>query len=154
MTYLGLSTGARGLVYYCYHVYTAYDKAKKDAGGWPWVLGGYLPDQQPALWGALEQIGRELGVLDEALNRPSRMWQEGPVFIREIPAAGKTEGYLIAVNSSEERPAEAAVKLQSRLGRAKKLDEISGGPALDIVRGQANLKLEPMQVGIWRLPAP
>lgn len=154
MTYLGLTTGARGVVYYCYHVYTAYDKAKKDAGGWPWVLGGYLPDQQPALWGALEQIGRELGVLEEALNRPSRMWQEGPVFIREIPATGKAEGYLIAVNSSEEKPAEAAARLQSRLGRAKKLDEISGGPALDVTRGQASLKLEPMQVGIWRLPAP
>ncbi|MBU0609352.1 MAG: hypothetical protein KKI08_15810 [Armatimonadetes bacterium] len=153
MTYLGLATGAQGLVYYCYHVYTKYDKAKKDAGGWPWVLGGYLPDQQPALWGALAKIGQELKTLAPALGRPSRMWQEGGIFLREISPVGPEPGYLIGVNPSEEKPAEVAIKLQSRLPRLHELEELGQRTSRVAITGsEVRLKLAPMQVGLWMLP--
>jgi hypothetical protein len=153
MSYLALAAGARGLVYYCYHVYTQYDKAKKEAGGWPWVLGGYLPEKQPALWGALAKVGEELKLLAPALDRPARMWQEGPMFLREIMPAGQEPGYLIAVNGSEDKPAEATVKLQSRLPKLFELEEIERRTCCVTIAGnEAHLKLEAMQVGIWKLP--
>ncbi|MBI2301603.1 MAG: hypothetical protein HYU66_22095 [Armatimonadetes bacterium] len=62
--YLALAGGARGMLAYCYHVYTRYDPAKKAAGGWPWTLGGYLPDKQPVLWGTLKQLGQETQALE------------------------------------------------------------------------------------------
>jgi len=153
MTYLGLATGAQGLVYYCYHVYTQYDKAKKDAGGWPWVLGGYLPEKQPALWGALAQIGEELRTLAPALSRPAHMWQEGGVFLREISPVGREPGYLIGVNPSEDQAADVKVKLQSRLPRLHELEELERRTCCVTVAGnEVHLKLAPMQVGIWVLP--
>ncbi|MCE5239849.1 hypothetical protein LLH23_15385 [bacterium] len=154
MTYLGLATGAGALVYYCYHVYTKYDEEKKKAGGWPWVLGGYLPEKQPAMWGALAKIGQEMTLLAPALSRPCRMWQEGSVFLREISPAGQEPGYLIAVNASEEKPADLTVKLQTRLPRLHELEELERRTCCVTVAGrEVHLKLTPMQVGIWTLPA-
>ncbi|MFQ6096212.1 MAG: hypothetical protein ACE5O2_00690 [Armatimonadota bacterium] len=67
MTYLALAHGVKGVIYYCYHVYTGYDAAKKEAGGWPYILGGYLPDKQPVLWGELARLGREMRQLGPRL---------------------------------------------------------------------------------------
>jgi hypothetical protein len=152
MVYLGLACGAGGLLPYCYHVYTKYDPAKKAAGGWPWVLGGYLPDKQPALWQSLARIGGELEKLAPALERPGRMWVEKEVYLREIPPAEASPGYLIAVNPSEQAPAEAVAKLQTQL-LASTLKGFAGGTDGKVVGGEVHLRLAPMQVGIYVLPA-
>ena len=51
MHYLALTHGAKGILAYCYHVYTRYDPERKRHKKWPWILGGYLADKQPKLWG-------------------------------------------------------------------------------------------------------
>lgn len=119
MTYLALTHGARAAMYYCYHVYTGYDAARKKAGGYPYVLGGYLPDRQPALWGALEKLGGEMRSFGPALLRPgAREGVTGSVHWRLTPAGGKNDAWLIAVNADE--AAAATVTLPFRnAGRMK-----------------------------------
>lgn len=154
MIYLGLAAGASGLLPYCYHVYTGYDPALKDQGKWPWLLGGYLPEKQPALWGSLVAIGKELELLSPALCRPSRCWSEQGLFLREMPPSEKGPGYLIAVNPSEQKPIEAVVKLHTRLLGLAKLEYIDRSiSSARMAGGDVTLSLQPMQVGIYLLPA-
>ena len=68
MVYLSLAHGAKGLVAYCYHVYTEHDAAKS----WPWVLGGYLPDKQPKLWDEMTRLAGEVKALTPALLSADR----------------------------------------------------------------------------------
>ncbi|MGE5530981.1 MAG: hypothetical protein ACM3VW_02545 [Bacteroidota bacterium] len=153
MIYLGLATGAQGLLPYCYHVYTGYDAKLKEEGKWPWTLGGYLPEKQPALWGSLAQVGAELEQLAPALTRPSRMWQEKGLFLREIAPAGAEPGYLIAVNPSETKPVEATVALQAKLASVSQLKDIDAKMAGAKVAGSnVTMALQPMQVGVYVLP--
>jgi len=99
MTYLALTRGVQGVMYYCYHVVTRFDAARKAAGKWPYIVGGYLPDQQAELWRALAELGPELRALGPALLRPAvRAGNQGPLFWRVLQAedAGRM---LIAVNT-------------------------------------------------------
>ena len=50
MTYLALTQGVQGVVYYYYHVYTATMPPRRRQEV-TYVLGCHLPDQQPKLWG-------------------------------------------------------------------------------------------------------
>lgn len=153
MSYLGLATGAQGLVYYCWHVYTKFDQKAKDEGKWPWVLGGYLPEKQPALWGALEKVGEDLKLLAPALGRPSSMWSQDGLYLREIPPVEGQMGYLIAVNPSDDNTVETTVKLQTRLPRLPELEEIDRSACCVKVAGnEATVVLAPRQVGIYKLP--
>ena len=154
MTYLALVSGARGLLYYCYHVYTKYDKSLKEKGQWPWVLGGYLPDREPELWQAFIQSGKDLAVLTPALCRGgSREWHEDSVFFREIAPAKEAPGFLLAVNSSGEKTARLESKIGSLAGKSVQLEELNGGPPLQVARGKGALDLKPMEVRIYKLPA-
>ncbi|MCX7826208.1 MAG: hypothetical protein N2689_11720, partial [Verrucomicrobiae bacterium] len=127
ITYLALTHGARAVMYYCYHVYTGYDAAKKKAGGFPYILGGYLPDKQPALWSALEKLGPEMRRLGPALLRPgAREGLTGFVHWRKMPRAGADSAWLIAVNADESSA--ASVKLP--LARVKPLKVFFGDGAI------------------------
>jgi hypothetical protein len=119
MTYLALTHGARAVMYYCYHVYTRYDAAKKKAGQHPYILGGYLPDQQPTLWGSLEILGGELKRLGPALVRPgAEEGVIGSVHWRWMPQDGKEDGWLIAVNADETSPTTVTLQLNKvKLGQ-------------------------------------
>jgi hypothetical protein len=153
MIYLGLATGAQGLLPYCYHVYTGYDAKLKEEGKWPWTLGGYLPEKQPALWGSLAEVGAELEQLAPALTRPSRMWQEQGLFLREIASAGGEQGYVIVVNASETKPVEATVALQTKLTGVSQLNDIDAKmPGGKVVGSKLTIALQPMQVGVYVLP--
>jgi hypothetical protein len=153
MIYLGLAAGAQGLLPYCYHVYTGYDAKLKEEGKWPWVLGGYLPEKQPVLWGSLAQVGTELQRLAPALTRPSRMWQEKGLFLREIAPSGAEPGYLIAVNASETKPVEATITLQTKLAGLAQLKDIDEKmAAAKVAGGNAAIVLQPRQVGVYVLP--
>ncbi|MHB8995372.1 MAG: hypothetical protein ACYC63_09010 [Armatimonadota bacterium] len=153
MIYLGLAVGAQGLLPYCYHVYTGHDAKLKEEGKWPWTLGGYLPEKQPALWASLAQVGTELQALAPALTRPSRMWQEKGLFLREIAPAGAEPGYLIAVNASETKPVEAKVTLQTKLAGLSQLKDIDEkASAAKVAGGNVSVALRPMQVGVYVLP--
>jgi hypothetical protein len=102
MTYLALTHGARGVMYYCYHVYTGYDAAKEKAGCNAYVLGGYLPEKQPLLWSALDRLGGEMKRLGPALLLPgAEEGVTGSVHWRLLPRGGKADVRLIAVNADE-----------------------------------------------------
>ena len=113
MAYLALAHDARGLAPYCYHVYTEYDASKK---GWPWKLGGYLPDKQPALWGSMTAVAREVNALAPALLCADRQpFVEGAIHgIRLRPAGGKET--VILVNPGEEpAPIPAGLRRKMRV---------------------------------------
>lgn len=113
MAYLALAHDARGLAPYCYHVYTEYDASKK---GWPWKLGGYLPDKQPALWGSMTAVAREVNALASALLCADRQpFVEGAIHgIRLRPAGGKET--VILVNPGEEpAPIPAGLRRKMRV---------------------------------------
>lgn len=140
MTYLALTHGVRAVLYYCYHVYTKYDAGKKKAGGWPYVLGGYLPDQQPVLWQALDKLGSEMKQLGPALLRPGA--QEGvtrSVHWRLLPRASDEDAWLIAVNADE--TAAATVTLPPV--KAKSAQVVFGDGTVT-VRGGVTVTLPPM----------
>lgn len=153
MIYLGLAVGAQGLLPYCYHVYTGHDAKLKEEGKWPWTLGGYLPEKQPALWASLAQVGRELQALAPALTRPSRMWQEKGLFLREIAPSAGEPGYLIAVNPSETQSVETTVRLQTKLAGLAQLKDIDAKmAAAKVAGGKVSVALQPRQVGVYVLP--
>ena len=153
MSYLGLATGANGLIYYCWHVYTKFDQKVKDQGGWPWTLGGYLPEKQPALWGALAQVGRETRMLEPVLQIPGRMWSQDGVYFREIPPTTGQLGYLFAVNPSDDKPVTTTIRLQTRLPRLHELEEINRATRCAKVAGsEVTISLQPQEVGIYKLP--
>jgi len=113
MTYLALTHGARGVMYYCYHVYTGYDAAKEKAGRFPYALGGYLPDKQPRLWSALDRLGGEMKRLGPALLRPgAEEGVTGSVHWRLLPRGGKDDVRLIAVNADETSAATVTLPLE------------------------------------------
>jgi hypothetical protein len=141
MTYLALAHGARGVMYYCYHVYTRYDAEKKKAGGWPYMLGGYLPDQQPKLWAALAQLGAEMKRLGPSLAQPeSQSGVVGAVHWRLLPSA---EGdWLLAVNADETKPASAAIPLTAK--KADAVTVIFGPGAASAADGGVKVDLPPL----------
>lgn len=101
--YHALTAGARGMVGYCYHVYTKYDPEKKKAGAWPWTLGGYLPDQQPALWGALVKLAGEVSKLEPWLLAEATVSETiGQVNLLRCRRDGQTA--ILLENVSEDQP--------------------------------------------------
>ncbi len=104
MQYLALTHMARGMMAYCYHVYTRYDPERRKRGLWPWVLGGYLPDKQPVLWRALERLGSEYKQFEGALMDP----QPACRVLGPIHAAWFRDGrrvWLLVANADEQKPA-------------------------------------------------
>ncbi len=153
MTYLGLAAGARGLVYYCYHVYVKHDKQRKEKGQWPWIGGGFLPEREPELWGSLVRLGRDLDILAPALCRGgSREWVQGDLHLREIAPTKDQPGFLLAVNANEHEPSTAEVVIASLQGRGAKLEEITGSTPVEATDGRLSLQLQPMEVRIYKLP--
>lgn len=143
MTYLALVHGVRGVMYYCYHVYTRYDAEKKKAGGWPYVLGGYLPDQQPKLWAALAGLGSELKLLAAALTQPAtQVGVTGSVHWRLSPGSKDAGGWLLAVNADETKAASVTIPLQGREAKAAKV-LFGPGSATVAVKG-VKVDLPPM----------
>ena len=112
MTYLALVRGVQGVLYYCYHVYTGFDAERKKAGKWPYILGGYLPDQQVELWGSLAELGVEMKAFGTSLlERGATCGNDGSVFWR-ITGAGAGGRWLLAVNAGSESSVSTLVPAQ------------------------------------------
>ena len=141
MTYLALTHGARAVMYYCYHVYTGYDAAKKKAGLHPYKLGGYLPDQQPTLWCALEKLGDEMKRFGPALLRSgAEEGVTGSVHWRAIPQDGKEDGWMIAVNADETSASTVTLPLK----RVKLGTKVFGEGTATLVVDGVSITLPPM----------
>lgn len=145
MHYLSLAHGARASVGYCYHVYTEYKPELKEAGKWPWVLGGYLPDKQPVLWAEMVKLGQETRRLEGVFNQPHHAVQvlsEGQVhagwFYGEGPAT------LVAVNADETQPRQVEVALPPGLTRPRAVKDLGVGGQLTLVGGKLQLELAPL----------
>ncbi len=149
MTYLALTQGVQGVVYYCYHVYTRYDAAKAKAGEWPYVLGGHLPDQQPKLWGALVGLGAEMKHLGPALLRPgAESGRTKQVHGRRLPGAQRGAAWLLAVNPE---PDAAVVTLPVR---AKAAVARFGNGTVTAARDGLRVTLPPLGTLAAELTAP
>lgn len=141
MTYLALAHGARAVMYYCYHVYTGYDAAKKKAGAFPYRLGGYLPDKQPTLWSALEKLGPEMKRLGPALLRPgAQEGVTGSVHWRLMPRDAKDDAWLIAVNPDES----SAATVTLPLAKAKPAQVTFGDGTAAAAKDGISVTLPPM----------
>ena len=140
MTYLALTHGVRAVMYYCYHVYTKYDAAKKKAGQQPYILGGYLPDKQPTLWSALETLGREMRRVGPALLRPgAKSGVEGSVHWSFLASGGKDDAWLIVVNADTTTTARVTLPL-----KVKPLTTVFGDGKAEASVNGVTVELPPM----------
>ena len=152
MHYLSLAHGARGSIPYCYHVYTEHNAEAKKAGRWPWVLGGYLPDKQPELWGSLAEQGKEYATLERALLQPR--------FAPTVAAGGKVHagwywgtesGFVVAVNADDKEPHTVEVKAPEGVGTMGDAEVLLGTGEAAAIDGQLSLSLAPMQTALIAL---
>ncbi len=147
MQYLSLAHGARGSIAYCYHVYTGYDAEAKKAGKWPWKLGGYLPEKQPALWGSLVDLGADYRALQQALVQPqwaTTSLADGKLHVGWYYGAGG-KAWLLVVNADEQQTVEADVSpLPDGAGRAARATDVLRARDLPVRDGKVHLSLPAM----------
>jgi hypothetical protein len=144
MTYMALTSGIKGIMYFSYHVFTQYVPQKNNPDKYQYVLGGYLPDKQPTLWAALEKLGPEIKLAGMGIIRPdTKFGTKGSIHWALSSDSIDNDQMLIAVNIDNQNSASAEVNCSSHNDMT--LLKVFGSGKADVFNKKVRLDLEPLE---------
>jgi len=152
MCYLGLTHGAKGIIWFVYTGYCIHsdELAKKQGTDHAWVYRGTIPHCLPLRYEGIKRIVAEVNELSPVLLSPDPpQTQRITSGAAEIHCLLKSHGgaiYLFAVNAKD-RPAQLACELPGIQGRGEVLWE---GRTVDLREGTLEDSFKPYEVHVYR----
>jgi len=142
MTYLCLMNRINGIMFFSYHVFNQRVPVNKNPGKYTYELGGYLPEEQPALWGALVELSPEIKLIGNNLIKNNNKFGISKSIIWMKTLHDNGDALFVGVNSNGS--VDTNLDLSGEFSDLIRINILYGNASVKEVDGRNILVMPPM----------